>query len=84
MTSRSFTIPGQVRQPLMLKVRQVHSASRFAFLRSRFGAPKAIVGEAIGQVAQSNFGTVFCGEPSSRYEPLREQTRQAMRTTTKG
>ena len=46
----------------MLKVRQVNSASRFAFLRSRLGPPYAIIGEAVGKVAQRDFRSEFRGK----------------------
>ena len=61
----------------MFKVRQVNPTRRFAFLRPRLGAPEAIVGEAIGQVAQSNFGSEFGCEP-------RQSIRAAPRTDAAG
>jgi hypothetical protein len=61
----------------MFKVRQVHAASRFAFLRPRLSAPEAIEGEPICKVAQSDLGSVFCGE-------TRQSIRAASRTDAAG
>jgi hypothetical protein len=63
----------------MLKVGQVNPTRRFAFLRPRLGAPEAIVGEPLHQVAQSNLGTIFWGKPR---QPMRAASRQAILTTT--
>ena len=52
-------------------------SSRFAFLRSCLSAPEAIVGEPLRQIAQSNFGSEFGGEP-------RQSIRAAPRTDAAG
>ena len=52
----------------MLKVRQVHPASRFAFLRSRLGAPHAVIGKPVSQVAQCDLRPEFRGKPR---QPIR-------------
>jgi hypothetical protein len=46
----------------MLKVRQVHSASGFAFLRSRLRAPHAVIGKPVSQVAQCDLRSEFRGK----------------------
>jgi hypothetical protein len=54
----------------MFKVRQVHSASRFAFLRSRLSAPHAVIGKPIGQVAQCDLRPEFRGKPRQAVRAL--------------
>ena len=71
LTSRSFTIPRrQVWRPLMLKVRQVNPASRFAFLRSRLSAPETVVREPICKVAQCDLRPEFRGKPRQAVRAL--------------
>src|SRR5580693_8134532 len=54
----------------MLKVRQVHSASRFAFLRSRLSAPHAVIGKPVSQVAQCDLRSEFPGKPRQAIRAL--------------
>jgi len=56
----------------MLKVRQVNPASRFALLRPRLGAPEAIVGETVSEVAKTDLRPEF-----------RRETRQAIRAASR-
>jgi hypothetical protein len=54
----------------MFKVRQVNPASRFAFLRSRLGAPHAVIGKSISQVAQCDLRPEFRGKPRQAVRAL--------------
>jgi hypothetical protein len=54
----------------MLKVRLVHSASRFAFLRSRLSAPHAVIGKPVSQVAQCDLRPEFSGKPRQSVRAL--------------
>jgi hypothetical protein len=54
----------------MFKVRQVHSASRFAFLRSRLSVPHAVIGKPVSQVAQCDLRPEFRGKPRQAVRAL--------------
>jgi hypothetical protein len=45
----------------MLKIWQVHTARRLAFVRPRLGPPKAIVGETVREVAKADLRSEFRG-----------------------
>jgi hypothetical protein len=77
--------PGRrVRRAWLLEIWEVHAARALAALAARLGSPKAIIGEAVREVAKADLRSELAASRARREEPLREQTRQAIRTTTKG